>query len=108
MRQLGRAWAQDNVRARGIIYYERRCFHSLFIHCFVLFVHRYFAVMHPLQKSKFWFKQHRSIIVCIVWALGAAMGSSQLYIAETITYVDNQKRPYLYCTERWSPESLET
>lgn len=67
--------------------------------------YRYFAIMHPLQKSISWFKQHRTCIVVLVWSFGTAIGCSQLVVSETSTF-EHSNQTYLSCGERWEPGSL--
>ncbi|UXI23212.1 Extracellular sulfatase SULF-1-like protein [Sarcoptes scabiei] len=69
-------------------------------------IDRYMAIMHPLQKSISWFKQHRTSIVILIWCLGISLGISQLIVSETNSFIHNGNR-YLSCGERWMPENLE-
>lgn len=61
--------------------------------------------MYPLQRSISWVKQHRTLILILVWTLGTLIGMSQLAVSETSTFVHDHQR-YTSCGERWPPESL--
>ncbi|XP_075591733.1 orexin receptor type 2-like isoform X1 [Dermatophagoides farinae] len=69
-------------------------------------IDRYMAIMHPLKKSKSWFKRHRTLIVILIWLSGLLLGLLQFFASETKTFIHNQ-REYISCDERWKPESME-
>nr|XP_027195484.1 QRFP-like peptide receptor [Dermatophagoides pteronyssinus] len=69
-------------------------------------IDRYTAIVHPLKQSKSWFKQHRTLIVILIWLLGLLLGLLQFLASETKTFIHN-KHEYISCDEKWKPQSLE-
>ncbi|KAH9413121.1 hypothetical protein DERP_006807 [Dermatophagoides pteronyssinus] len=69
-------------------------------------IDRYVAIMHPLRQSISWFKRHRTFIVILIWISGVCLGITQLIVTETYTFIYNGQQ-YIYCGERWKPESIE-
>ena len=62
--------------------------------------------MQPLQRSISWFKTHRAQIVLLIWIIGISIGSTQLWVTKTGTFVHNGLT-YNSCGERFDPESWE-
>ncbi|OTF76849.1 neuropeptide FF receptor 1-like protein, partial [Euroglyphus maynei] len=69
-------------------------------------IDRYMAIVHPLKKSKSWFKRHRTLIVILIWILGLLLGLLQFIASETKTFIHKHDE-YISCDERWKPQSIE-
>ncbi|CAG2171301.1 unnamed protein product, partial [Oppiella nova] len=60
----------------------------------------YFAIVHPLRSSISWFKSHRTLVICVIWITGTAIGSTQLLISESKPFKYGDQ--WLYdCREIW-------
>ncbi|KAH9392140.1 hypothetical protein TYRP_022165 [Tyrophagus putrescentiae] len=70
-------------------------------------IDRYFAIMHPLQRSISWFKAHRALIVLVIWVFGITIGLTQVWVSKTGSFVFKTGVTYNTCGERWLPESME-